>query len=350
MSTGLVWSPTHQRLAVLPRKHWSLGVLELRPIQLKGKQGACRYCPGTAQELLSFVAEWKHRIEVVAFPGFLATRCLVSSWEVEMHAFPRRRRHLSAGVNNHRDLVSGSLAGRSSVLGMPGSALAHKLGLSVVGKALPMPEARVGDGSTREQASRSSHVVEQSSPGPQQAPKSGERVARPGSSSQALPGFCSARTLAQISSVVCADPRPPGIGAPPAEGAVEFEAPSPDSSRISAEVRNSEDVSPVLVNRSMISGNGPNLSPGFESAAALAGWDFNSLLLAASLRENDEDNQSTHSERGVELPVQRTPDPGRRDNIRSLSCNCGVCRSCTDRKRVERTPGHASTPVSANRR
>lgn len=71
-------------------------------------------------------------------------------------------------------------------------------------------------------------------------------------------------------------------------------------------------------------GNQADLTPNFRSAAAMAGWDDEALLMAASGRGTPEAHLCTNS--------------------------CEGCPQCRERKRVTRTPGQAATPLSAGRR
>lgn len=71
-------------------------------------------------------------------------------------------------------------------------------------------------------------------------------------------------------------------------------------------------------------GNQADLTPNFRSAAAMAGWDDEALLMAASGRGTPEAHLCANS--------------------------CEGCPQCRERKRVTRTPGQAATPLSAGRR
>jgi len=71
-------------------------------------------------------------------------------------------------------------------------------------------------------------------------------------------------------------------------------------------------------------GNQADLTPNFRSAAAMAGWDDEALLIAAIGRGTPEGPSCTNS--------------------------CEGCPQCRERKRGTRTPGQAATPLSAGRR
>lgn len=83
-----------------------------------------------------------------------------------------------------------------------------------------------------------------------------------------------------------------------------------------------------------------DLTPNFRFAAAMAGWDDESLLLAAI---------------GLDSPVEvlkRATGKNTPEDPSTASCSgrCGGCNLCRERKRLIRTPGQAATPSSAARR
>ncbi|MCO5598867.1 hypothetical protein L7F22_052966 [Adiantum nelumboides] len=84
------------------------------------------------------------------------------------------------------------------------------------------------------------------------------------------------------------------------------------------------------------------LSPGFRSAAAMAGWDDEALLLAAE--EVDPSYNGVRQEDKRAMPEVRSPA------FYAKSPQMDIIRETKDKKREERTPQLAVTPVSAGRR
>lgn len=86
--------------------------------------------------------------------------------------------------------------------------------------------------------------------------------------------------------------------------------------------------------------NPADLTPNFRSAAAMAGWDDETLLMLAV--DSPALNRLNPAVEGS------TPEgPSRASNC---SATCRGCLECRDRKRGIRTPGQAATPLSAARR
>ena len=89
--------------------------------------------------------------------------------------------------------------------------------------------------------------------------------------------------------------------------------------------------------------NPADLTPNFRSAAAMAGWDDETLLMLAVGQESPAASFRLNQAPGIGSPEGPS---------RAASCPdaCAGCLQCRDRKRGARTPGHAATPLSAARR
>ena len=89
--------------------------------------------------------------------------------------------------------------------------------------------------------------------------------------------------------------------------------------------------------------NPVGLTPNFRSAAAMAGWDEEALLLIAG--------QDSPARFPLKQGMGRgTPEGPSRASCSSACEGCTRCPQCRERKRVTRTPGQAATPLSAGRR
>lgn len=86
-----------------------------------------------------------------------------------------------------------------------------------------------------------------------------------------------------------------------------------------------------------------DLTPNFRSAAAMAGWDDETLLMLAVGQESPAAARRLNQAPGIGSPE---------GSSRAASCSdtCAGCLQCRERKRGTRTPGQAATPLSAARR
>ena len=99
------------------------------------------------------------------------------------------------------------------------------------------------------------------------------------------------------------------------------------------------------------------LSPGFRSAAAMAGWDDESLLMAALQEEDnclpvgliveeEEEERKKEKEQKKENTDMQEMSPIFVKKVSQIDS----IRNARDRKRDQRTPQQAATPLSAGRR
>lgn len=90
--------------------------------------------------------------------------------------------------------------------------------------------------------------------------------------------------------------------------------------------------------------NMADLTPNFRSAAAMAGWDDEALVLGAG-------GQGSPAGVFVKQGMGRgTLEDSSRASCSSACENCTQYPQCRERKRGTRTPGQAATPLSARRR